>query len=133
MVIQSLITNYYFYKWGSMRVLLAEGQTRVRRALHFFLKEQPGLIIVGETSEMKSLLRQVNVTYPDVVLLDWDLPGCAPTEVLQVLRQANHRLRVIALSSDTEVRYTALAAGANGFICKYDPPQVLLAALQRAI
>jgi amidohydrolase len=102
----------------------------VRRALHFFLKAQPGLNLVGETSAAESLLGQVEATRPEVVLLDWELPGCIPAEVLKELRQANHRLRVIALTRDAEAQYAALAAGANGFISKSDPPQMLLVALQ---
>ncbi len=113
-----------------MRVLLAEGQAKVRRALHFFLKAQPGLTLVGATSEMGSLLQQIKAARPDVVLLDWELPDNRPTALLTLLRQANPTLWVISLSSQPDSRSAALAAGANGFVCKGDPPQVLLAALQ---
>jgi DNA-binding NarL/FixJ family response regulator len=119
-----------FHQWNVMRVLLAGGQAKVRWALHFFLKEQPGLIPVGETSEVETLLNQVTTTGADVVLLDWELPGYAPAELLAKLHQMNQRLWVVILSDHPDVRPAALAAGADAFICKNDPPQVLLAALQ---
>lgn len=111
-----------------MRVLVVEGQPKVRRALRFFLKEQPGLIPVGEISELETLLSQIRTTSPDVVLLDWELLGCTPTEWLATLRQVGHPLWVV-LSHHPDIRETALAAGADDFICKSDPPQMLLAAL----
>lgn len=111
-----------------MRVLVVEGQPKVRRALRFFLKEQPNLIPVGELSEVNTLLSQIRATNPDIVLLDWELLGRTPTEWLATLRQASQPVWVV-LSHHPDVREIALAAGADGFICKSDPPQMLLAAL----
>lgn len=113
-----------------MRVLLAANQTKVRRALRFFLKAQPGLLIVGETAEARFLFEQVEVTCPEVVLLDWDLPGCTPALLTKLY---NHSLWVIVLSSRPEVQSIVLAAGADAFISKSDSPQQLQVVLQNVI
>lgn len=110
-------------------MLIAEEEARVRRALYFFLKEQPELTIVGETAEVRPLLRLAQVTSPDVILLDWNLPGCIP-ELLASLRRVNDGLRVIILGRHLDDRPATLAAGADAFICKGDAPQVLQATLQ---
>ncbi len=63
-----------------MRILLADDQTRVRFALRVLLERQPGLAVVGEATNSRDLLDQINATRPDTVLLDWELPGLAPVQ-----------------------------------------------------
>lgn len=63
-----------------MRVFLADDQAKVRAALRLLLEQEPGLSVVGEVTEAKDLLAQVQVTQPDVVLLDWELPGLRATK-----------------------------------------------------
>jgi CheY-like chemotaxis protein len=48
------------------------------------------------------------------------------------LRELCPGLPVIVLSGQPEVRRTALAAGADAFVSKADPPEQLLAALRSA-
>ena len=56
-------------------VLIAEDQPKVRRALRLLLEQEPGENVVGETAEAKEQLTQVAAGCPDLVLLDWGLPG----------------------------------------------------------
>jgi DNA-binding NarL/FixJ family response regulator len=64
------------------------------------------------------------------VLLDWELPGLqAANSLLPALRALCPRLSVIALSGKPEARRAALAAGADGFVSKGDPPERLMAAV----
>jgi CheY-like chemotaxis protein len=61
--------------------------------------------------------------------LDWQLPGLAADHLLTTLREACPGLYVIALSGRPEARRAALAAGADAFVYKCDPPERLLAAI----
>ena len=58
-----------------MRILLADGQPKVRFGLRVLLERQPGLIVVGEATNAKDLLAQMETGCPDLVLLGWGLPG----------------------------------------------------------
>jgi DNA-binding NarL/FixJ family response regulator len=113
-----------------MRILLADEQTRVRSALQILLQQEPSVSIVGETSEAKELLAQVGATHPDLVLLDWGLPDLATIGSLPTLQTACPDLAVIVLSGRPEARLEALAAGADEFVSKVDPPEQLLLAIQ---
>ena len=113
-----------------MRVLLADDQTKVRSALRLLLEQEPGLSVVGEAAEAEDLLVQVEVTQPDLVLLDWELPGLRTDDRLSVLRALCPQLKVIALSGQPEARRAALSAGADAFVSKGEPPERLLAALE---
>ena len=113
-----------------MRVLLADSQSRVRFALCSLLEEQPGLVVVGEAADCQALLAQVKAACPDLVLLDWDLPGMGGLDLLAALHRLCPGLHVIALSSRPEAEQEALAAGARAFVSKAGPPEPLLAAIQ---
>jgi DNA-binding NarL/FixJ family response regulator len=112
-----------------MRVLLADDQSKVRSALRLLLEQEPGLTVVGEVAETEGLLAQVEATQPDLVLLDWELPGLRSDDRLSALRTLCPRLKVIALSGQPEARRAALAAGADAFVSKGDPPERLLEAV----
>ena len=112
-----------------MRVLLADDQVEVRSALRFLLEQEPEIDVVGETSEARDLLRQVEIAQPDLVLLDWELPGSLVANLLFALRTCRAQMKVIALSGRPEARGEALAAGIDGFVSKGDPPEHLLTAL----
>jgi DNA-binding NarL/FixJ family response regulator len=113
-----------------MRVFLADDQPRVRSALRLLLEQDPQLSVVGEAAAAEGLLAQVRAAHPDLLLLDWELPGLQATNpLLPALRALCPRLSVIALSGRPEARRAALAAQANAFVSKGDPPERLLAAV----
>jgi DNA-binding NarL/FixJ family response regulator len=113
-----------------MRVLLADSQSRVRFALSSLLEEQSGLMVVGEATDCKELLAQAEAACPDLVLIDWDLPGMATVDLLCALQKMCPGLHMIALSSRPEVEQEALATGVQAFVSKAGPPEPLLAAIQ---
>ena len=86
--------------------------------------------VVGETTEADRLLACIKETRPDLVLLDWELPGLVANGLMNALRSLFPRLKVVVLSGRPEARRDALAAGADAFVSKGDPPDRLLAALR---
>ena len=114
-----------------MSILLADDRPEVRRALTILLEQQPRLTVVGEAIDAHDLLVQIEATCSDMLLLDWELPGMVGIELLSALRGINPDLLVIALSGRPGTRRAALAAGADAFVSKADPPDRLLAAIRR--
>jgi DNA-binding NarL/FixJ family response regulator len=115
-----------------MRILLADDQPGVCSALRLLLEQEPGLRVVGEAAEAEELLAQMQAACPDLVLLDWELPGLDAASLPSALRLRYPQLRVIALSGRPEARQAALQAGADAFVSKGDPPERLLATLRGA-
>jgi two-component system nitrate/nitrite response regulator NarL len=113
-----------------MRILLADDQPQVRFALRTLLERQPGFEVVGEARSGQDLRGQIEPTRPDLVLLDWELPGESALDSLSNLRTMYPALRVIALSGRSEARQAALRAGVDAFVSKADPPERLLAAIR---
>ncbi len=114
-----------------MYILIADDQPKVRSALRLLLEQEPGLSVIGESTDAQALLAQVTATCPDLVLLDWELPGIqSRSNLIVTLRALCPRLRVVVLSGRPEMRDAALAAGADAFVSKGDPPEGLLAILR---
>jgi DNA-binding NarL/FixJ family response regulator len=109
-------------------ILLADNR-KVRLALRVLLEQTAGLTVVGEVSNARDLFARTFAMRPDLVLLDWTLPGLHDNGALRTLRQICPDLSVIVLSGRPEARKEALAAGANAFVSKVDPPERLLAAI----
>ena len=116
-----------------MRVLLADHHTWIRWALRTVIREEPGLTVVGEVSKTEDLLSQAQALRPEVILLEWELPGQPADELLSVLRALVLQSRVIVLSQRAESEEAALAAGADAFISKATPPEQLLTTLRRLV
>ena len=109
-----------------MHVLLADDQTKVRSALRLLLEQEPGFVVVGEAADATGLLQAVAEKAPDVVLLDWELPGLSAVQLLRLLQYERPSLRVIAMSSRPEACQAALDAGIGAFASKSEPPERLL-------
>jgi len=117
-------------KKNGMRVLIADDRPQVRSALRVLLRVKLGADNVDEASDLEQALESVSLAQPDLVLLDWDLPAKGGAPAITGLRAACPNLPVIALSSRPEVRRAALAAGANAFASKGDPPDRLVADIE---
>jgi DNA-binding NarL/FixJ family response regulator len=112
-----------------MHILLADDEPIVRSALRLLLEEDPDLHVVGEASEAGELLERLQAICPDLLLLDWELPGQQASDLLLAVRRRCPSLSVIALSGRPEAYRVALEAGADAFVSKVDPPERLLAAV----
>jgi DNA-binding NarL/FixJ family response regulator len=114
-----------------MDIVLASQKHDLRLALELLLREEPGAYVVGTASHAEALLALIRTACPDLVLLDWDLPGQPLTEVLAQVRSADYVPKIIVLSQDVDAEEWALAAGADAFVVKGDPPKQLLAAFRQ--
>ena len=109
-----------------VRVLIADGRSHVRSALHSLLTERLGVEVVGEARDAAQALKLTGTQQPDLLLLDCELPGQNGASLLAGLQEAHPELMVIALSGRPEAREAALAAGVSGFVSKVEPPERLL-------
>ena len=111
---------------GHTRILVADNDARARFALQTLLRQEPGEVIVRESADVDGLAMQVKEFKPDLVLLDWELPGRPAAALLFALRGLCYTPKVIVLSARPEAERVALSAGADAFVYKGDPPERLL-------
>ncbi|MEQ4301699.1 response regulator transcription factor [Plantactinospora sp. B6F1] len=106
----------------TIRVLLADDQPLVRAGLRGLLGLDGDIEVVAEAADGTDALRQVRRVRPDVALLDIRMPGLdglATTERITT-DPATAGVRVIVLTTYEidEYIFTALRAGASGFLAK---------------
>ena len=109
-----------------MRIFLADNVHGQRLELKWMLEQDPELNVVGEADDMQHLLTQVQATHPDLVLLNWELPGVQRTDLLSALRCLGCPLRIVAYSKRKETRQEVVAAGPDAFVCQEEPVEQLL-------
>lgn len=112
-----------------VRILLADDQLKVRSALRLLIEQELAFNVVGEADAADELLRGILKAYPQVVLLDWELPGLPDQHKIDSMRLLDPQLKVIALSGQPEARKQALDEGVDLFVSKSDPADSVLKAL----
>jgi DNA-binding NarL/FixJ family response regulator len=113
------------------RILLADDNPGLRSALRLLLETRLQVELIVEARDMEHVLAQVEDARPDVIILDWELPGRPIRERVSVLRTLVPHLKVIAFSARPESKEAALAEGAEAFISKNDPPVLILDKIQK--
>lgn len=114
-----------------MRILLADDQASVRSALRLLLEQSLNGEIVGECADATSLLQTIAHAEPDVILLDWELPGLPAVQLMRLLRFEKPGVSIIALSSRPEASRQAVSAGVDAFVSKNAPPEILQTAVKQ--
>lgn len=109
-----------------MRVLLADQRPDIRLALAILLNKEPGVTIVGCVSETEGLLALAQSTHPDIVLLDYSLPGNPTEDVLISLRRLDPHLKILLLCASTTSLSPTGQTNIDAIISKNDPPELLL-------
>ena len=115
------------------RVLVVDNDARVRSALQTLLKQEPGVIVVRESPDLGSLAAQYKEFQPDLVLLDWELPGRPAAALLFSRNGCDLQAKRIVMSKRPESERAALEAGADAFVSKADPPERLLRTFRRLL
>lgn len=112
----------------TIRVLLADDHTILRRTLSSFLESRDDFVVVGEASDGDQALRQTIALLPDVLLLDLNMPGKGGLEILPSIRAEAPNVKVLILTGREEDWYImrAMRAGAHGYVLKSGDEQELI-------
>lgn len=106
-------------------ILIASSLPATRNALKMLLNEQSDLYVIAEAGDSHELLKKIESTCPDVVLLDWDLLDRATPILIKTICASDQKLTTIVLSADIDHMESALEAGADVFVNMGDPPREL--------
>jgi DNA-binding NarL/FixJ family response regulator len=117
-----------------IRVFLVDDQALVRAGFRLVIDSQPDMTVVGEAGDGRDALEALGVTSADVVLMDVRMPeldGVATTAHL-IGRDGDAAPRVVMLTTFDldEYVFSAIRAGASGFLLKDAEPEELLAAIR---
>jgi DNA-binding NarL/FixJ family response regulator len=102
------------------RVVVADDQRVVRDGLVSLLGLLDGVAVVGAAADGDEAVALVERLHPDVVLMDLRMPRCDGVEATRRVLQVAPATRVVVLTTyaDDESVFTALQAGARGYLTK---------------
>lgn len=117
-----------------MRVLLVEDNEVYRSTLELLLNGRDGLEIIGSIAAGDEAAAAAQALDPDVVLMDFRLPGLDGAHATTAVLAASPRAAVICLTAEaTEAdRAAVLAAGAATLVEKGSPIDHLVSAITSA-
>jgi DNA-binding NarL/FixJ family response regulator len=101
-------------------VLLADDHAILREGVRALLSPHPDIEVVGEASDGKQAIEQVEKLDPDVVVMDIAMPGLGGIEATIELKKLGKRAKVLILSQyeDREYVRRLLKVGVSGYILK---------------
>jgi len=111
-----------------IKVLVVDDHTLFRKGIINLLQERPGIEVVGEAKDGREGIALAKQLRPDVVLMDVQMPGCNGIEATEAIRQELPDIRIIMLtvSEQDEDLFSAIKAGARGYLLKSVEPDHLL-------
>ncbi len=117
---------------AKQRVLLVDDHEVVRLGLKALLERHPQFEVIGEAANAREALEMVGNYHPDVVVMDIRLPGTSGIEACEEITNRYPDTRVIMLTSyaEDEMLFSAIRAGASGYMLKQIGGEDLIKALE---
>ena len=116
-----------------INVLVADDHLVFRTGLKTILSAEEDMKIVGEANDGSSTVAAYRRFRPDITLLDLRMPGGGGMFAIQQIRTIDPRARILILSSyaSEEEVYSAMRAGACGYVLKDVDREEMTAALRK--
>lgn len=118
----------------SVRVAIIEDDPDIRHLLQLLLQASPGYSCEAVYPDCILGIPAIIADPPDILLMDIDLPEISGIEGVQKIKQQLPELNIIMLTihEDDEAIFSAICAGAIGYLVKGLPPVQLLDAITEA-
>ena len=102
-----------------IRILIADDHPVFRFGLRALLEAQPDMVVVGEAENGRAAVQMAQSLQPDLLLLDINMPGLNGIEATkQITAVGPHPAVLIITMLDDDTVFTAMQAGARGFLLK---------------
>lgn len=112
-------------------ILIADDHIIVREGLRTLLQRIPDVVVLGEAADGAEAVEQAQALRPDVVLLDLRMPRMDGVAAIKAIKADNPQARILVLTSydDDDSVFSAIKAGAQGYLLKDSHPEQLVQAI----
>ena len=112
----------------TIRVLVADDHAVFREGLRAVFSPEPDMDVVGEAATGNEAVERAAELGPDVILMDIQMPGINGIEATRRILGASPRIGVVVLTmfEDDDSVFSAMRAGARGYVLKGAPPSEIL-------
>jgi DNA-binding NarL/FixJ family response regulator len=115
-----------------LRILIADDHPLFRKGIRALIETMPDVALIGEAQSGQEAVDLALAHQPDIVLMDLHMPGGSGLSATRELnkRSPNIRILVVTLYEDNDSIFTALRAGAHGYILKYANEEEMMRAIR---
>ena len=117
-----------------IKVAIVEDNKTVREGFETLLNRTPGFECVCTADTVADALKRIPKTAPDVILMDIQLPDSTGVECTAKIKEMMPAVHIVIVTvyEDSERIFSALRAGACGYLLKRAQPERVIAAIQEA-
>jgi DNA-binding NarL/FixJ family response regulator len=118
-----------------IRIAIFEDNDKLRESLAYLINCTDGYEITGHYNNCNDAGSIAKKTFPDVVLMDIDMPGYDGIKGVKIIKEARPETSIIMYTvfEDDEKLFQCLCAGANGYLLKKTPPAKLIDAIKEVL
>lgn len=116
----------------TLRLVLADDHPVVRKGLRSLLEAEPDFRVAAEAADGLEAVKLSEQEKPDVLIVDWMMPGLGGLEVIRQVRSRSPRTRCVVLSMHANEAYVleALKNGASGYVLKEESHAAMVEAVR---
>ncbi len=116
-----------------IRLLLCDDHAMFRQGLRSILETEKGMRVIGEAATGREAVRYALTTYPDVIVMDIQMPELDGVAATKTILEEFPEAKVIILTMYRQDRYVfeAIKAGARGYLLKDAGADDLISAIRR--
>lgn len=115
-----------------IKIFIYDDNSARRDSLKALLELSPEMNFCGEAINCSNVITDMETNFPDVVLMDINMPEVNGIEGLKKIKQNYPYIKVLmqTVFDDTDKIFECIRNGASGYILKKDSPQRILQAIQ---
>ena len=117
------------------RILIVDDHPLFCEGMGRMIDRHPSLVVCGQAPDAASAMKAVAELKPDLVLVDISLVGTNGIDLIKSLKAKHNEIPILVVSMHDESLYAerALRAGAQGYIMKNQPIQIVRAAIFKVL
>ncbi len=117
---------------SSIKVTLFDDNDSLRDSMSMLLHDTADLILVGSFEHCRNVIKNIQQTQPDVVIMDIDMLGMNGIEGVKLIRKNFPSVQILmqTVFDDDEKVFTAIKTGAGGYILKNAESNYILDAIR---
>lgn len=117
---------------NGIKVILFDDNELLRDSIAMLLNDAGDFDLAGSYANCLDVIKNIQQTKPDVVIMDIDMPGMNGIEGVKLIRKNFPTVQILmqTVFDDDEKVFAAIKAGAAGYILKNTDPKNILEAVR---
>lgn len=116
----------------NLSVIIFEDNRNLREGLCQLIEGSEGFTCAGAFANCLNMIKNIEETSPDVILMDIEMPGITGIEAVKLAKEKFPEVKILmeTIFDDNDKIFNSICNGAEGYILKNTPPVQILSAIR---